>query len=195
MGGLRSLSRRRTISRTLVHGYAHKSQTRERSDIPASVGREGVVPEGLIGRMDRGRQLAARLGRGLVKADGQRRPRCRRAVFLRARAHPSGLRGADRHQARAKFFTPCRKNTQRRSEGGPRYSPPAEDDVGRTSVIIVGWRRWRACTGRVCVGVGVAEWVVVAVKNRYTTSAGALRPQTWRSWPAEKPRTPCSSPV
>ena len=46
-----------------------------------------------------------------------------------------------------------------------------------------------------CVGVGVAEWVVVAVKNRYTTSAGALRPQTWRSWPAEKPRTPCSSPV
>jgi len=52
----------------LVHGYAHKSQTRERSDIPAGVGREGVVPEGLIGRMDRGRQLAARFGRGLVKA-------------------------------------------------------------------------------------------------------------------------------
>ena len=51
-----------------MHGYAHKSQTRERSDIPASVGREGVVPEGLIGRMDRGRQLAARFGRGLVKA-------------------------------------------------------------------------------------------------------------------------------
>ena len=75
--------------------YAHKWQTRERSDIPASVGREGVVPEGLIGRMDRGRQLAARLGRGLVKADGQRRPRCQRAVFLRARAHPSGLRCAE----------------------------------------------------------------------------------------------------
>ena len=51
-----------------MHGYAHKSQTRERSDIPAGVGREGVVPEGLIGRMDRGRQLAARFGRGLVKA-------------------------------------------------------------------------------------------------------------------------------
>ena len=51
-----------------MHGYAHKSQTRERSDILASVGREGVVPEGLIGRMDRGRQLAARFGRGLVKA-------------------------------------------------------------------------------------------------------------------------------
>ena len=51
-----------------MHGYAHKAQTHERSDIPACVGREGVVPEGLIGRMDRGRQLAARLGRGLVKA-------------------------------------------------------------------------------------------------------------------------------
>ena len=63
----------------------------------------------------------------------------------------------------------------------------------RTSVIIAGCRRCRACTGRVCVGVGVAEWVVVAVKNRYTTPAGALRPRAWRSWPAEKPRTPCSS--
>ena len=51
-----------------MHAYAHKWQTRERSDIPAGVGREGVVPEGLIGRMDRGRQLAARFGRGLVKA-------------------------------------------------------------------------------------------------------------------------------
>ena len=51
-----------------MHGYAHKSQTRERSDIPAGVGREGVVPEGLMGRMGCGRQLAARLGRGLVKA-------------------------------------------------------------------------------------------------------------------------------
>ena len=52
-------------------------------------------------------------------------------------------------------------------------------------MIIVGCRRWRACTGRVCAGVGVAEWAVVAVKNRYTTPAGALRPRAWRSWPAE----------
>ena len=51
-----------------MHAYAHKWQTRERSDIPAGVGREGVVPEGLMGRMGCGRQLAARLGRGLVKA-------------------------------------------------------------------------------------------------------------------------------
>ena len=33
-----------------------------------AVGREGVVPEGLMGRMGCGRQLAARIGRGLVKA-------------------------------------------------------------------------------------------------------------------------------
>ena len=83
-----------------MHGYAHKSQTRERSDIPASVGREGVVPEGLIGRMDHSRQLAARLGRGLVKADGQRRPRCWRAVFLQWIGPGQEGGGVSKHRAR-----------------------------------------------------------------------------------------------
>ena len=178
-----------------MHGYAHKSQTRERSDIPASVGREGVVPEGLIGRMDRGRQLAARFGRGLVKAMANVALDAS-VQFFCAHVHTLQFVVAGRStKLELLEAEPGIKNAGARYGSGPLYSPPAEDDVGRTSVIIVGWRRWRACTGRVCVGVGVAEWVVVAVKNRYTTSAGALRPQTWRSWPAEKPRTPCSSPV
>ena len=121
--------------------YAHKWQTRERSDIPASVGREGVVPEGLIGRMDRGRQLAARFGRGLVKAMANVALDAS-VQFFCAHVHTLQFVVAGRStKLELLEAEPGIKNAGARYGSGPLYSPPAEDDVGRTSVIIAGCRR------------------------------------------------------
>ena len=124
-----------------MHGYAHKSQTRERSDIPASVGREGVVPEGLMGRMGCGRQLAARIGRGLVKAMANVALDAS-VQFSCAHVHTLQFVVAGRStKLELLEAEPGIKNAGARYDGGARYSPPAEDDVGRTSVIIAGCRR------------------------------------------------------
>ena len=112
-----------------MHGYAHKSQTRERSDIPAGVGREGVVPEGLIGRMDCGRQLAARFGRGLVKAmanvalDASVQFSCAHVDTFQVSVAGRSTK-LEKHLAE-----PGIKNVGARYGSGPLYSPPAEDDV------------------------------------------------------------------
>ena len=124
-----------------MHGYAHKSQTRERSDIPASVGREGVVPEGLIGRMDRGRQLAARFGRGLVKAmtnvalDAS-------VQFSCAHVHTLQFVVAVRSTKLEKQLCGAGiKSTGARYGGGARCSSRPRTRRRRTSVIIAGCRR------------------------------------------------------
>ena len=124
-----------------MHGYAHKSQTRERSDIPASVGREGVVPEGLIGRMDRGRQLAARFGRGLVKAMANVALDASVQFFC---AHVHQVRRVVACQStklEKPLAEPGIKNAGARYGGGARCSSRPRTRRRRTSVIIAGCRR------------------------------------------------------
>ena len=145
-----------------MHGYAHKSQTRERSDIPANVGRKAVVPEGLIGRMDRGRQLAARFGRGLVKAmtnvalDAS-------VQFSCAHVHTLQFVVAGRSTELENVFQLCGagiKSTGARYGGGARCSSRPRTRRRRTSVIIVGCRRSLESVHRArvcrcgCCGVG-----------------------------------------
>ena len=101
------------------------------------------VQEGLIGRMDRGRQLAARFGRGLVKAKANVALDAS-VQFSCAHVHTLQFVVAGRSTELENVFQLCGagiKSTGARYGGGARCSSRPRTRRRRTSVIIAGCRR------------------------------------------------------